>query len=97
MCEKMRFYAKTEEMHCPYSQKTSTLVLAKRLSAFGFGNSFATAEAADDLSVVAEVDVSLQAMQEAVIVVVQILIVNNQGIELVPGFETADLAEDLSG
>ena len=72
-------------------------MLAKRLSALGFGNIFAAAEAVNDLSVVAEVDVALQTMEEAVVVVVQVLIVNNQSIELISRFKTANFTEDSSG
>ena len=51
----------------------------------------------NDLPVIADIDEPLQAVQQAVVVVVEILVVNHQCVELISGLKTADFTEELSG
>ena len=55
------------------------------------------AEAMAYLAVIAEVDKPLEAVEQTVVVVVEVMIVNDQCIKLVSRFKTSNLAKEPSG
>ena len=65
--------------------------------ATGLGNLAAAAETVGDVSVIAQIDVTLQALEQRVAVVVQVAVVNDEGVELVAGLEAAYAAEEAAG
>ena len=54
------------------------------------------AETVLNLAVVAEIDGPLQAFQQGVVVVIQVAVVEDEGVELIAGLEAAHLAEETS-
>ena len=61
-----------------------------------FCNLLAAAEAVPDLAVVAQIDVSLQTLEQRIMVVIQVAVVDDEGIELIAGFEAAYLSEEAA-
>ena len=60
-----------------------------------FGNQLPATESVGDMTIVAQIDESLQAVQQAIIVVVKFAVINHKCVKLVAGFKTADFAKEL--
>ena len=71
--------------------------LQNHLDNLRLGDFLTAAEAMGDVAIIAKVNKALQAMEQGVIVVVQVMIVDNDCIELVAGLETAYAAEETAG
>ena len=62
----------------------------------GFGNFLAAAEADGDVAVVANVDEAFEALGQRVVAVVEVTVVNDEGIELVARLKAAHAAEEAA-
>ena len=62
-----------------------------------FGNKTSLTVACNDVSIIADIDKSLQSLCEGVVVVIEFRVIDNERIKLVSLFETTHFAEERAG